>query len=144
MLLTARNSTKDRIDGLDCGADDYLGKPFDLEELAARVRAIGRRSKGQTSSNLSWGPFVLDRAGRELLRDGKPVALSRRELAVLEALLEQPGRIFSRSQLEDRLYGWGDEVGSNAVEVHIHRLRSKLGADVIETARGQGYRVPRR
>lgn len=143
LLLTAYTSVQDRISGLDKGADDYLGKPFDLDELGARIRAIARRSKGQTTAQLKWGPLVLDCTTRELFIDGQPVALPRREFAVLEALLEQPGRIFSRGQLEDRLYGWGEEVGSNAVEVHIHKLRAKLGNDVIETVRGQGYRMPR-
>ena len=143
LLLTARNTIEDRIEGLDSGADDYLGKPFDLDELAARVRAIARRAKGNASPALRWRDFALDSASRELLRDGAPVALSRREFALLEALFEQPGRIFSRNQLEERLYGWADEIGSNTVEVHIHKLRAKLGHDVIETIRGQGYKVAR-
>lgn len=143
LLLTARNSVRDRIGGLDCGADDYLGKPFDLDELAARIRAISRRAKGQSSTLLHWRDIELDAAGREVRKQGEPVSLSRREFAILQALMEQPGRIRSRAQLEDRLYGWQEEVGSNAVEVHIHNLRSKLGRELIETARGEGYRVPR-
>lgn len=143
LLLTARNSTVDRIAGLDRGADDYLGKPFDLHELAARLRAIARRAKGNASPNLIWRDLSLDSVTREVTRDGEPIALSRREFALLEAFLEQPGRIFSRSQLEERLYGWRDDIGSNTVEVHVHKLRAKLGRDAIETIRGQGYRVAR-
>lgn len=143
LLLTARNSVRDRIEGLDEGADDYLGKPFDLDELAARVRAIARRAKGQSSTMLRWRQIELDVAGREVRKLDEPVSLSRREFAILQALMEQPGRIQSRAQLEERLYGWQEEVGSNAVEVHIHNLRSKLGRELIETVRGEGYRVPR-
>lgn len=143
LLLTARNTTRDRIDGLDSGADDYLGKPFDLDELAARLRAIARRAKGNASPALRWGDFTLDSATRELTRDGESIDLSRREFALLEALFEQPGRIFSRAQLEERLYGWQDDIGSNTVEVHVHKLRAKLGKDLIQTVRGQGYKVAR-
>lgn len=143
LLLTARNSVRDRIDGLDGGADDYLGKPFDLDELAARIRAIARRAKGQSSTILRWRDVEIDVSGREVRKGGKSISLSRRELAVLQALMEQPGRIQSRTQLEDRLYGWQEEVGSNAVEVHIHNLRIKLARELIETVRGEGYRVPR-
>lgn len=143
LLLTARNSVRDRIEGLDRGADDYLGKPFDLDELAARIRAIARRGKGQASGLLLWRDLELDVAMREARKGGEPVALSRREFSVLHALMEQPGRIQSRSQLEERLYGWDEEVGSNAVEVHVHNLRAKLGRATIETVRGEGYRVPR-
>ena len=143
LLLTAHNSTRDRIEGLDSGADDYLGKPFDLHELAARLRAIARRAKGNTSPALIWRDLSLDSVTREVTQNGEPVSLSRREFALLEAFLEQPGRIFSRSQLEDRLYGWQDDIGSNTVEVHVHKLRSKLGRDLIETVRGQGYKVAR-
>lgn len=141
LLLTARNATGDRIAGLDSGADDYLGKPFDLRELAARLRAIARRSKGKASPTIRWRGIEINAARREVLRDGRPVALSRREFAVLHALLEQPGHILSRAQLEDRLYGWQEEVESNAVEVHVHNLRAKLGRETIETVRGQGYRA---
>lgn len=143
LLLTARNSTGDRICGLDRGADDYLGKPFDLHELAARLRAIARRAKGNTSPALIWRDLSLDSVTREVTDNGKPVPLSRREFALLETFLEQPGRIFSRTQLEDRLYGWQDDIGSNTVEVHVHKLRAKLGRNLIETVRGQGYRVAR-
>lgn len=143
LLLTARNAIRDRIDGLDRGADDYLGKPFDLDELAARIRAIARRAKGVTSATLTWRDIEIDISLREVMQGGEPVSLSRREFAVLQILFEQPGRVFSRSQLEDRVYGWQEEVGSNAVEVHVHNLRGKLGRDLIETVRGEGYRVPR-
>jgi len=143
LLLTARNATQDRIIGLDHGADDYLGKPFDLDELAARVRAVVRRGHGRASSLIEWGDLSLDPASREVFKSGKPVSLSRREFTVLQALMEQPGRLLSRAQLEERLYGWQEEVESNAVEVHIHNLRAKLGRGLIETVRGQGYRVPR-
>jgi two-component system, OmpR family, response regulator QseB len=143
LLLTARNATQDRIAGLDTGADDYLGKPFDIDELAARVRAIVRRGHGRASPLLRLGDISLDPASRELFKDGRPISLSRREFTVLQALMEQPGRLLSRAQLEERLYGWQEEVESNAVEVHIHNLRSKLGRELIETVRGEGYRVPR-
>lgn len=143
LLLTARDSVRDRVQGLDRGADDYLGKPFDLNEVAARVRAITRRGKGHASPLLLWRDVELDVAAREVRKGGDPVPLPRREFAVLQALMEQPGRIQSRAQLEERLYGWNEEVGSNAVEVHVHNLRAKLGRSVIETVRGEGYRVPR-
>jgi two-component system, OmpR family, response regulator QseB len=143
LLLTARNSTRDRIDGLDLGADDYVGKPFDLHELAARIRAIVRRRQGRAEPILSWRRLTLDPAARKLCSAGKAVRLSRREFAILEALMEQPEHVRSRAQLEDRLYGWQEEVGSNAVEVHIHNLRAKLGREVIETVRGEGYRMGR-
>ena len=141
LMLTARNATEDRIHGLDLGADDYLGKPFDLDELAARVRAIARRAQGRAAPALTWRDLTLDPAARRLCNAGAPVQLSRREFAGLQALMEQPEHVRSRAQLEDRLYGWQEEVGSNAVEVHIHNLRAKLGRDVIETVRGEGYRM---
>lgn len=143
LLLTARNATHDRISGLDGGADDYLGKPFDLDELAARVRAIVRRGHGRASPLMRCGEVSLDPASREVLNSGQPINLSRREFTVLQALMEQPGRLLSRSQLEERLYGWQEEVESNAIEVHIHNLRAKLGRGLIETVRGEGYRVAR-
>lgn len=143
LLLTARNSIRDRVGGLDEGADDYLGKPFDLDELAARIRAIARRAKGQACSVLVWQDIEMDVSAREVRKAGNPVSLSRREFAILQSLMEQPGRIHSRGQLEDRVYSWQEEVGSNAVEVHIHNLRAKLGRELIETVRGEGYRVPR-
>ena len=143
LLLTARNAIQDRIAGLDGGADDYLGKPFDLNELAARVRAIARRAQGRATPLLQSGDVSLDPAIREVTLSGASVSLSRREFTVLQALMEQPGRILSRAQLEERLYGWQEEVESNAVEVHIHNLRAKLGRSLIQTVRGEGYRVPR-
>ena len=143
LLLTARNATRDRINGLDLGADDYLGKPFDLEELAARLRAISRRAKGRAAPVLAWQDIKLDPAARTVTKGDSEVQLSRREFAVLEALIEQPDHVRSRAQLEDRLYGWQEEVGSNAVEVHVHNLRAKLGREVIETVRGEGYRMGR-
>nr|WP_295106035.1 response regulator transcription factor [uncultured Caulobacter sp.] len=141
ILLTARDTVSDRIEGLDAGADDYLGKPFDLDELAARVRAIARRSTGRSSPHLTWNDLVLDPAQRCVSKDGVDVPVSRREFAVLHALMERPGAVLSRVQIEDRLYGWDTEVESNAVEVHIHRLRAKLGRSVVETLRGVGYRL---
>ncbi|WP_114228603.1 MULTISPECIES: response regulator [Sphingomonas] len=144
LLLTARNATRDRINGLDGGADDYLGKPFDLDELAARLRALSRRQQGRVSTMLEWRDLQLDPATREVLKAGSPIMLSRREFTILQTLMEQPGRVLSRPQLEERLYGWQDEIESNAIEVHIHNLRGKLGRESIETVRGEGYRVPRR
>lgn len=141
LLLTARNLVTDRIGGLDVGADDYLGKPFDLSELAARLRAILRRSSGRSSGEIQIGALTISEACRSVALDGRPVALSRREFAILHALAEHPGHVLSRSRLEDRIYGWQDEVESNAVEVHIHKLRVKLGRDRIETVRGEGYRI---
>lgn len=141
LMLTARNATRDRIHGLDLGADDYLGKPFDLDELAARVRAIARRAHGRAAPVLAWRDVMLDPAARTVCKGGKTVPLSRREFAVLRALMEQPEHVRSRAQLEDSLYGWQEEVGSNAIEVHIHKLRSKLGREMIETVRGEGYRM---
>jgi two-component system response regulator QseB len=142
VILTARDAVDDRVAGLDAGADDYVVKPFDLKELEARLRAVLRRRAGRASSVIEHGRLSLDLASHELRLDGAPVPVSPRELALLHALLERPGRILSRAQLEERLYGWGEEVGSNVVEVHIHSLRRKLGADVIRNVRGVGYRVP--
>ncbi len=143
LVVTARDEIQDRIGGLDAGADDYLVKPFDLEELAARMRALLRRSAGRGEAVFEHGGVRVDPATREVTRDGEPVALSSREYAVLEALLLRPGAILSRAQLEDRLYGWSESVESNAVEVYIHGLRRKLGHDLIQNVRGVGYFVPR-
>ncbi len=144
LVLTAQDAVADRVAGLDAGADDYLVKPFALDELAARVRAVARRSGGRAAPLLENGPLVLDPATREVRLDGVPVALSPREVSLLHALLEHPGRPMSRTRLEERLYGWNEQVESNAVEVHVHALRKKLGAEWIKTLRGVGYMVPRR
>ncbi|MFE0017744.1 response regulator [Mesorhizobium sp. NPDC059054] len=140
VLLTALDEIPDRIKGLDAGADDYIGKPFDLDELAARVRAAARRSDGRADPVLRACGMVLDPAGLKVVVEGREVPLSRREFAVLSALMERPGVIRSRGELEDRLYGWQEEIESNAVEVHIHNLRGKVGRARIETVRGLGYR----
>lgn len=141
LLLTALDEIADRIRGLDTGADDYLGKPFDLDELAARLRAIARRGAGRATPQLSASGIVLDPTRLAATVDGADVTLSRREFAVLSTLMERPGTIRSRGDIEDRLYGWQEEVESNAVEVHIHNLRAKVGRDRIETVRGLGYRM---
>lgn len=141
LVLTARDAVSDRVQGLDAGADDYLIKPFDLGELAARVRALLRRRAGRTASRIEHLNVSLDPAAHRVLRDGVEVSLAPREFRLLQLLLERPGTILSRAQLEERLYGWGEEVESNAIEVHIHGLRKKLGTDFIRTVRGVGYRV---
>lgn len=141
VLLTARDQVADRITGLDAGADDYVGKPFDLDELAARVRAAARRGLGRADTVLEWRGVTLDPARQTASRDGRGVPLTRREFGVLRALMERPGTTVSRAVLEEMLYGWQEEVESNAVEVHIHHLRGKLGAGFIKTVRGLGYRL---
>jgi two-component system response regulator QseB len=141
LLLTARDRVEDRIVGLDAGADDYVGKPFDLDEVAARLRALVRRGSGRPGSLLEWRGLTLDPATQKLEQDGKPIRLSRREYAILHALMVYPGQILSRSRIEEKLYGWQEEIESNAVEVHIHHLRGKLGHDIIQTVRGIGYRL---
>ena len=143
MLITARDAVADRVKGLDAGADDYLVKPFDLEELAARLRALARRRAGNAQGVIEHGLLRLNPASHEAALDGRALALSAREFALLQALLERPGAVLSRAQLEEKLYGWSEEVGSNTVEVYIHGLRKKLGADFIKTVRGVGYTVPR-
>lgn len=142
LILTARDAVDDRIRGLDAGADDYAVKPFDLGELAARLRALIRRGAGLASPNLAVADLVLDPAGRTLTVAGEPVVLSAREFALLHALMRQAGRVLSRGQLEEHLYEWGQEVESNTVEVFIHHLRRKIGADHIRTVRGVGYLMP--
>lgn len=143
IVLTARDSVQDRVAGLDAGADDYLVKPFELEELSARMRAVVRRRSGHAESVIEVGEIRLDPSTREVTRGGTPVILSAREYAVLEALMLRPGAILSRAQLEDRLYGWGDAIESNAVSVYVHQLRRKLGAETIRNVRGVGYYVGR-
>jgi two-component system response regulator QseB len=139
LILTASDGVSDRVAGLDAGADDYLVKPFDLDELAARVRALGRRQAGRASPTLAHGDITLDPATREVARGGVPVALSPREFALLQALMTRPSAVLSRAQLEERLYGWSEPVESNAVEVHLHALRRKLGSDAIRNVRGVGW-----
>ncbi|MGE0384061.1 MAG: response regulator [Gammaproteobacteria bacterium] len=139
IIATARDGRADVVRGLDLGADDYVVKPFDLEELAARIRAVLRRHAGRAASRVTHGALEVDLGTREVLCRGRRVELSAREFALLAALLERPGAVLSRAQLEERLYGWGEEVASNAVEVHIHHLRRKLGEGVIRNVRGVGY-----
>ena len=141
LIITARDAVSDRVQGLDAGADDYLIKPFDLDELAARIRALLRRRAGRSAAGIEHLGVTLDPATHRVTRAGAEVALSPREFNLLQLLMERPGTILSRAQLEERLYGWGEEVESNAVEVHIHGLRKKLGADFILNVRGVGYRV---
>lgn len=139
IVLTARDAPGDRVTGLDSGADDYLVKPFELDELAARMRAVMRRHGGRAEPVLEHAGVRLDPATRQVTQQGQPVLLSAREFAVLEALMQRPGAVLSRAQLEDRLYGWGDAVESNAVSVYVHQLRRKLGAEFIRSMRGVGY-----
>ena len=144
VILTARDAVADRIKGLDAGADDYLVKPFDLDELAARIRALLRRRSGRAEPVIQVGALRLNPATREVSMNGEPVALSPLEFALLAAFLDRPGAVLSRDQLEEKLYGWDQEVGSNTVEVYIHALRRKLGQDLIKNVRGVGYMVPKR
>jgi DNA-binding response OmpR family regulator len=139
LVMTARDTVRDRIKGLDAGADDYLIKPFDLDELAARVRALTRRAAGRAEPRIERGALCIDPATREVTWRGAPVALSAREYALVAALAERPGLVLSRAQLEEKLYGWNEAVGSNTVEVHIHNVRKKLGESVIRNVRGMGY-----
>ncbi|BCB25159.1 DNA-binding response regulator [Sulfurimicrobium lacus] len=141
LILTARDTVGDRVRGLDAGADDYLVKPFDLDELAARIRALLRRAGGRSTPLIVHGALQVDPASRTAALAGVAVELSPREFAVLLDLLENAGRALSREQLEQSLYGWGEEVESNAVEVHVHHLRKKLGAELIRTLRGVGYMI---
>ena len=143
LILTARDAVADRVAGLDAGADDYVVKPFDLNELSARLRALLRRGPGRAGPVLTHGQLELNPATHEASFRGEPLALSPREFALLEALLARPGAILSRAQLEDKLYSWSETVESNAVEVHIHALRKKLGADFIRNVRGVGWMVSR-
>jgi two-component system OmpR family response regulator/two-component system response regulator QseB len=139
LVLTARDTVPDRVRGLDGGADDYVVKPVDLDELAARLRALVRRAHGQAQERLTAQDVVLDAAARSVTQGGAVVTLSTREFDLLQMLMLAAGRVLSREQIEQQLYGWGQEVESNAVEVHVHHLRRKLGASLIQTVRGVGY-----
>lgn len=143
IILTARDDVRSRVGGLDAGADDYVVKPFDLDELAARMRSVLRRRGGRAEPLLEHGGIRLNPVTHEVVCRDEPVSLSAREYAVLEALMQRPGAVLSRSQLEDRLYGWGGEIESNAIEVYIHALRRKLGSEAIRTLRGVGYYLPK-
>ncbi len=143
LITTARDAVADRVAGLDAGADDYLIKPYDLEELSARMRALLRRQSGRAESVIQVRDVSLNPATHEVLAAGRAVNLSAREFALLHAFLDRPGVVLSRAQLEEKLYGWDDGVDSNAVEVHIHALRKKLGSDFIKNVRGIGYLVPK-
>ena len=143
LILTARDATGDKVAGLDAGADDYLVKPIDLDELTARIRALTRRSAGRAAPLLQLGPLALDPAAHRVSLHGADIELSTREFSLLQLLLENAGRVLTRSQLEQSLYGWRDEPDSNALEVHIHHLRKKLGSEWIRTLRGVGYTIPK-
>jgi two-component system, OmpR family, response regulator QseB len=143
IIVTARDDVQNRIQGLDAGADDYIVKPFDLDEVAARMRSVLRRAAGRGDPSIRHRGITLDPQSHAVERDGEPVALSAHEFAVLEALLQRPGTVLSRAQLEDRLYGWSEGIESNAIEVYVHGLRRKLGNDAIRTLRGVGYFVPK-
>ncbi|MFL9878457.1 response regulator [Herbaspirillum rhizosphaerae] len=143
LITTARDAVADRVAGLDAGADDYLIKPYDLEELSARMRALLRRQSGRADSLIQVREVTLNPATHEVFLQGQPVNLSAREFALLRAFLDRPGVVLSRAQLEEKLYGWEDSIDSNAVEVHIHALRKKLGSDFIKNVRGIGYLVPK-
>ena len=141
LLLTARDTIADRITGLDQGADDYLGKPFDLDELAARLRALLRRGVGRATPLLSWAAITLDPATLDVRHADKQVVLTRREFSLLHYLMERPGQVCAKRTIEEALYGWQEGVESNTVEVNVHHLRAKLGSGLIETVRGLGYRL---
>ena len=141
LIVTARDAVDDKVAGLNCGADDYLVKPFDFNELNARVNAIMRRRTGRGNPVMIYGALTLDPIAHQVTNRGEPVGLSAKEFALLRALMAVPGAVLSRAELEEALYGWEEEVGSNAVEVHIHNLRNKLGSHAILNIRGAGYRV---
>jgi two-component system OmpR family response regulator/two-component system response regulator QseB len=143
LILTAKDAIGDKIAGLDAGADDYLVKPIDIDELSARIRAMTRRMAGRAASVLCHGEIELDPAAHSITLAGKPVDLSSREFTLLQILLENAGRVLSRSQIEQSIYGWSEEPDSNALEVHIHHLRKKLGSQLIRTLRGVGYTIPK-
>jgi two-component system OmpR family response regulator/two-component system response regulator QseB len=142
LIITARDGTPARVEGLDAGADDYLVKPFDLDELLARIRALLRRRVSRTRSVIEHGALTLNLASHEATFAGEQVKLSAREFSVLRALLDNPGSVVSKSQLEEKLYGWNNEVESNTVDVYVHHLRKKFGADFIKNVRGVGYKIP--
>ena len=141
LILTARDALDDRVAGMDKGADDYMVKPFELAELLARVRALLRRDKGLSSNQLICGDLCLDLEEKSVTQRGEAVVLTRREFALLRRLMMQVGKVVSRERLQEDIYDWQDDIGSNALEVHIHHLRRKLGADMIRTVRGEGYRL---
>lgn len=143
IILTALDQVSDRIEGLNAGADDYMTKPFELAELSARIGSVARRYAGNPNPIVTLGPLAIDLAARSIRKDGKPVQLTAREWALFEAFLARPGQLLSKAQLEDKLYAFGAEIESNTIEVHVSRLRKKLGASVIETERGLGYRLGR-
>ena len=141
LILTARDAIEDKVAGLDLGADDYLVKPFEMPELLARLRALERRTGAVKTSSISNGEVVLDSVAHSVSVNGEELDLPRREYMLLKALMENPGRVLSRESLEEKLYGWGEELASNSIEVHIHHLRKKIRADFIKTVRGVGYTV---
>lgn len=141
IILTALDQVSDRIDGLNAGADDYLVKPFDLAELSARIGSVARRYAGNPNPIITHGLLEIDRAAKSVRRGGKPVSLTAREWALFDAFLARPGQLLSKAQLEEKLYAFDSEVESNTIEVHVSRLRKKLGNDVIDTERGLGYRL---
>ncbi len=143
IILTALDQVSDRISGLNAGADDYMVKPFDLDELSARIGSVARRYTGNPNPIITLGPLEVDLAGRSVRLNGKPIVLTAREWVLFEAFIQRPGQLLSKAQLEERLYSFDQEVESNAIEVHVSRLRKKLGARVIETERGLGYRLGR-
>lgn len=143
IILTALDQVSDRIAGLNAGADDYLVKPFDLTELSARIGSVARRYSGNPNPIITHGAFQIDLTARSIHRDGRPVVLTAREWALFEAFLARPGQLFSKTQLEDKLYAFDVDVESNTIEVHVSRLRKKLGIGIIETERGLGYRLGR-
>jgi DNA-binding response OmpR family regulator len=139
LLLTALNATSDRVRGLDLGADDYMTKPFELEELSARIRALHRRSQGIASPTLTVAGITLDPAAHTIIKNHQPIDLGSKEFAILQRLFENAGRVVSKTDLEENLYGWEEEISSNAIEVLVHRIRKKLGTDIVKTIRGVGY-----
>lgn len=141
VILTAKDTVEDRVKGLDAGADDYLVKPFDLDELCARMRALHRRSKARAHPIITYGEITLDPASHLVTLKGEDILISRREFSLLQKLLENTGRVISREQINQTLYGWGENIDSNALEVHIHNLRKRFGSKLIRTIRGIGYMI---